>query len=289
MNNFKEYKYDLSLENDGSSHFLTWIIACLFYVAALSLIASQSSKVMINTWQNFAENQITIEIPQEEMGEIDPDTVLNALKKIPAVNDVDIITSDETVQLIKPILGIEAESLPLPTLVNITLEQTSNTAIASVKTGIRNLGIDGTIQFHEKWAGDILSFGRTLHFGAQTLLILMIIMAVLTIVWALSSRVSVHRDEIEILTTIGADDSYIASQLQHFALMRTIFGCAIGFVLAIATVLLLQHYVLEDANLMPLGLFETVAWLFAPMLICIVIALFSAHVTLARTLSDINA
>lgn len=291
---FRDYKYDLSLEHDGTNLFMVWIMACFVFIASLSLIAALASKSMIDSWQSYATNHVTLEIPYSEDGEERALQMAEALAPLSVVNKVEIIPRAETAKLVAESLGQgqsdeipDAALLPLPMLIDVSMANASDAAMDTLRETVLDINDQAKIQRHEDWARDILDYGEALYAAALLLLILMAGMTVLTLIWTLTSRISVHHDEIEVLTIIGADDQYIARQFQHFALTRTLTGCLIGVGLAFVT-LLGVRFKLPGTGALPLGILDLILWLCLPVLTCLVIAWLTCRITLIRNLKTLR-
>lgn len=290
--NFPEYKYDLSLEHDGSNRFIIWIIACLVFVATLSMFSALASRQMINDWQTYAGNHATVEIPFSESAEEKALQAAEALTPLRAVEKVEIIPVEETSALVLDTLGDNAAeqmntaTLPLPVLIDITFtDDTDQSDFALIREKLKTVDEKAGLHLHEDWAGDVLSYGEMLYFGAIILLLLMTAMTVLTLIWVLMSRVNIHHDEIEILNIVGADDGYIARQFQHFALSRTLIGCLAG-VLAAAIAMGIIDWKLGISDVLPdFTLGQIFGWLVLPVGLCLFIAYITSRITLTRTLS----
>lgn len=291
---FSEYKYDLSLEHDGSNRFIVWIIACLVFVATLSMFSALASKQMLADWQTYAGNHATIEIPFSESAEDTALEAAEALMPLRAVINAEIIPTEETTALVMDSLGQDTQNdlntatLPLPVLIDVTFaEDIDPSDFELIREKLAALNAGANLHLHDDWAGDVLSYGEMLYFGAVILLLLMTAMTVLTLIWVLVSRVNIHHDEIEILNTVGADDGYIARQFQHFALSRTLIGAVAGIVSA-AIAMGIIDWQLDISDILPdFSIVEIIGWLIMPLGLCLFIAYLTARITLQRTLSGL--
>lgn len=291
---FSEYKYDLSLEHDGSNRFIVWIIACLVFVATLSMFSALASKQMLADWQTYAGNHATIEIPFSESAEDTALETAEALMPLRAVINAEIIPTEETTALVMDSLGQDTQNdlntatLPLPVLIDVTFaEDIDPSDYELIREKLAALNAGANLHLHDDWAGDVLSYGEMLYFGAVILLLLMTAMTVLTLIWVLVSRVNIHHDEIEILNTVGADDGYIARQFQHFALSRTLIGAVSGIVSA-AIAMGIIDWQLDISDILPdFSIVEIIGWLIMPLGLCLFIAYLTARITLQRTLSGL--
>ena len=295
MNNFPEYKYDLSLEHDGSSRFIIWIMACFIFIATLSMYASMAADSMVNDWQAYAVNQATIEIPYSENSEEEGLQLAEQLAPLKITDSVEIIPPEETSALVRDAISTPDNAdddalvnLPLPLLVNIVFnDRMSEEDFQNLSNIVTGINEDIQIHRHEEWASDILDYGQVLKGGALLLLILMIAMTVLTLIWTLVSRVNVHHDEIVILNTIGADDVYISRQFQHFALGGTLKGCLIGLITALIVLVAVNFKLDLTTNIPGFSWTNILAWSGVPLIGCLLISWLTARITLYRTFAKL--
>ena len=276
------YKYDLSLEEDGSRTFLVWILASLFYIASLALIGFLSAQNMLDDWQHYSENQLTIEIPYSQEAESKITEIEATLSTLSEVKSARHVPIEETTALIRPILGEHIENLALPLLIDVTLQP--NRSSDGLKELLHPYDLGANIQHHTTWSQDMISLGQTLYVSMLILLAISLLITAFTLIWAITSRIHIHKDEIDILSIVGANDEYIAAQLQHFALKHSVIGCGIGFILALISYIVTDIYLLPDVNILGFGLLQTIIWMTLPMGAYIVISILSAHLTLKYTL-----
>ena len=295
MNNFPDYKYDLSLEQDGSNRFIIWIIACFVFVASLSMYAAMAADAMVQDWQNYAVNQATIEIPYNEESEAQGLAVAEKLAPLNIIDSVEIIPPEETSAMVREAISTaDAENetamnnLPLPLLITTTFNSNMNEQdYQDLLKILAEMGEDIQIHRHEQWASGILEYGRMLKGGAIMLLILMGAMTALTLMWTLISRVNVHHDEIVILNTIGADDSYISRQFQHFALNGTLKGCLAGLLAALLMLVFVNFKLDLTENIRGFSWAQIIAWSGLPLAGCLLICWLTARITLYRTFAKL--
>ena len=181
MNNFPEYKYDLSLEHDGSNRFMVWIMACFVFVATLAMFSAMAADKMVTDWQSYAVNQATLEIPYGPDNENIGLTLAERLAPLNVIDSVEIIPPEETTALVQSAIGTSADdetvdlsNLPLPLLLTVSFNEDMSDQDFKVLSGlIREVEPEVRIHRHERWASDILDYGKVLRGGALLLLILM--------------------------------------------------------------------------------------------------------------------
>jgi cell division transport system permease protein len=119
-------------------------------------------------------------------------------------------------------------------------------------------------------------------------LLLIVLATIGTVVFTTRTGLAIHREAIEVLHLIGAQDTYIARQFSRRALGLGIWGSVLGIALALPTLWALVHLArnMGDQFLPDIGL-GVVHWasLGALPLIVALIAMSTARVTVLRTLS----
>lgn len=234
---------DLALGRDSSTRFLPGLLAVMVYLAALATVGALAARGFISDWDARLSAAATIQIPpidglsqQERL-----DSVLRLLRVTPGIASVDPMPPAESAALLAPWLGAElAGTLPLPLLIDLRLERGQEVDIASLATRIDNAAPGSTIDDHGRWLAEARALGNSVAIAGSCILVVVLLAAVLAVVFAVRTGLSVHRDEIEILNLIGAPDRYIARQFQWHAGRLSLIGGIVGALLAVASIVGLQ-------------------------------------------------
>jgi len=111
-----------------------------------------------------------------------------------------------------------------------------------------------------------------------------------TVVFTTRTGLAIHRDEIELLHLLGADDSYVARQFARQAGVAALLGALAGLALAAATLVALR-LVIGPAELAILPAMTPTlgdaAGVVALPLAIVAVSAGTAHVTVLRTLARI--
>lgn len=242
---------DLALGRDSSTRFLPGLLAVMVYLAALATVGALAARGFVSDWDARLSAAATIQIPpidglsqQERL-----DSVLRLLRVTPGIASVDPMPPAESAALLAPWLGAElAGTLPLPLLIDLRLERGQEVDIASLATRIDNAAPGSTIDDHGRWLAEARALGNSVAIAGSCILVVVLLAAVLAVVFAVRTGLSVHRDEIEILNLIGAPDRYIARQFQWHAGRLSLIGGIVGALLAVASIVGLQLAVGQGAG-----------------------------------------
>ncbi|MGE0719891.1 MAG: cell division protein FtsX, partial [Alphaproteobacteria bacterium] len=110
-------------------------------------------------------------------------------------------------------------------------------APGALSTALARVGPDISVDDHRLWLDRLLAWVDAVRLGALAVLACAVVGIVLTVALATRAALAIHRDVIEILHMIGAQDRYIARQFQRQALWMGLRGGLVGAVLATLLIL----------------------------------------------------
>ncbi|MEM7042344.1 MAG: hypothetical protein AAF543_05995 [Pseudomonadota bacterium] len=258
---------DLPLDQTAVSRFLPWIMAGLLYLAVVALAVAALADGALQLFDQ-RDRMVTVSLPTagiSEDGDRDVAGIIKILDESKEVIEAKVVPDDELQDLIEPWLGErrEGEDLPLPRLIDVTLDPLGRPDLKALESQLRGVVPDATISIQEVSQGRAerqATFFRTVGVTIGVILLLCSL-AIVTVITSLS--LAMHDDTVTLLRYMGAQDGYLARQFERYALQSGIRGGLIGFFAAMLTVLgvlySIQH--LEMTNLVRLGL-RPVDWIF---------------------------
>lgn len=291
---------DLPLDRDASVRFLPWLVGFMVYLAALALAAALATGNLVSRWDDALRQEMTVQIPPPAESDRTDDTLearvaaaVELLSNAPGVGRVEPLDDSEMRALVEPWLGAEADTLelPLPALISLTPSGEGWPDVETLEAALQNVAPGAAVDDHQGWLVELRDAGRSMQLLAVLVLALVGASAVSAVVFVTRTGLAVHRQVIELLHLIGAQDRYVARQFQAHALRLGFFGGLLGVVLAIASILGLGALVLpRGEGLLPelrlsltqlalLGLLPPAAGL---------IAMLTARLTVLRTLARFN-
>jgi cell division transport system permease protein len=281
----------LPLGKDSSARFLPWLIAFMVFLACLALAAVLVVERSIARWDRGLTGQLTVQMPAaDDPAQDEPrlEAVLDVLVATPGVRSVSVMSAAEVRRLLQPWLGGgELEDLPLPTLIAVSVD-----AAASLDLENLNRRLDAAVpgsfaDDHQRWLDDLLALAGSVELAALAIVLLVGLAAVITVVFVTRTGLEIHRQVIELLHLMGAQDRYIAREFQTHALRLGLRGGFFGFALAAAALAGLawlargsKAALLPDLDLAPLDW----AWLALLPLAAAITAMWTARLTVLRTL-----
>lgn len=284
---------DLPLDKDTLSQFLPWLIAFMVFLAVLAMAGMLLLASTASRWDRGVSGSLTVQILPTETLAKDSERlqkVLLILGELPEIKHFETFGDDKMMALLEPWLGTVAisDDLPLPRLVDVELKSGARLDLEKLSQHMKSIIPGVTIDDHSVWLERLVHLTGVLEGLAAIVLAFIGFATVGTVVFTTRTGIAIHRNAIEVLHFIGAQDSYIASQFASRALALGLKGGVIGLFLAVPTLWAIAAVARQmEFGLLPdvsLGLAHYSVGVALPVVIAL-IAMISAHLTVMKTLS----
>lgn len=233
--------FDLPLDQTAASRLLPWTLASLIYLAVVALAVTA---VADGALRNFGlrAKLVTVTLPAvEELAadERDVETALRILRATRGVTSARPVPPDELVKLVEPWLGTARTGLdlPMPRLIDVTLDPGAKPDLESLQADLEG-AVPGATMGIEALSRDraerLAAFFRAWS-GGVGIAILLLLLGVVVLLTRLTLRM--QSQTVELLRSMGAPDSYLVRQFERHALLSSLRGGLLGFVLGALTVL----------------------------------------------------
>ncbi len=246
---FSKRNYDIPLNNDSGVRFLIILISMMCFLAILSVTGGTIMYAISKYWTAGLESKMTVEIPakdvkgniiaSEDMAKISK-MVEKELEKFSAIKKAKALNNDDIKELVSPWLGNNKElpsSIPLPGLISVEIDENiSDNEMEAITKHIAKIAPNAKIDRHEEWLNDLLRFTGALEYASMILIITIAFTTITAVAGAIKSRMSVHKDEIELLHLMGASDNYIIRQFQRHSAIIGIKSVLIGSFIAVIVI-----------------------------------------------------
>lgn len=296
---FQKYRYDIALESGAGAHLVAWVTGLMVFFMTLAFAVNIGLANVTQTWVSSLSGSLTVELrspagslkkaTQAEKQEIDRKiAALVAMGgKHDAVISARALEDAEVRKLIEPWLGSAMPAdLPLPSLVDLKIRPDAD--IEALKSTIRNIAPDATVDTHDDTLKDVATLVNTARIFVMLLSSVIMLLAIVAISGIVRAKLAIHHPEVETLHMIGAHDEYIARQFRHHTLKGTLKGAIVGVAAMLGTLYIVSRTtqrvdsaIFPDISLAPL---EWALLVFAPVLIGTMIAHFTAQKTVLGAL-----
>lgn len=282
----------LPLQADAASRFLPWIVALMVFLAGLALAGALTVDDAIDRWRSSQTGALTIQIAPDENGESDARVaaVLEVLSDTPGIAAATALARDELVSLLEPWLGKGnvTDGLPLPQLIDATLTPGVAVDLGALAARLEAAAPGARIDDPALWLDRLADAARALQAVAVAVVLAIGAAAVGTVVFTTRTSLAVHRESIEVLHLIGAQDGFVAHAFAWQSLWLGLRGGLVGLAFVALTIFVVRHFGAGlDAPLLPrLELTPAIIGSLAALPVAsALVAMLTARVTVLRTLA----
>ena len=243
---------DVPLRNDPASRFLPWTVGLQVLLGTLALAAAMLMATVGDTWRSSLSGTLTVQVPPPETdagSAAEPngpriDAALELLRKTPGIASASLIPESRVAEILEPWLGskVLAIDLPLPALIDAVAVPGAEIDITALSARLAQAVPGATVDDHAVWLRRLADFAGVAEAVSLGVILVILAAAVVTVVFTTRTSLAIHRDIVEVLHLIGAQDSYVARQFQVHTFRLALWGAAAGFALGAAAVAVVQFY-----------------------------------------------
>ena len=282
---------DVPLRNDPASRFLPWTVGLQVLLGTLALAAAMLMATVGDTWRSSLSGTLTVQIPPPE-GDAGGgteangpriDAALELLRKTPGIASARLIPESRVAEILEPWLGsrVLAIDLPLPALIDAVAAPGADIDVAALSSRLAQAVPGAAVDDHAVWLRRLADFAGVAEAVSLGVIVVILAAAVVTVVFTTRTSLAIHRDIVEVLHLIGAQDSYVARQFQVHTFRLALWGAAGGFALGAGAVAVVQFYGARvGAGLLPDLALSPVQWAILAALPAAAVALVVATVGL---------
>jgi cell division transport system permease protein len=235
---------ELALERDRERRWIAAVVGALAFLATLALGLALALAGTAGRWQASFQGTLTVELPAGA----DSTAVLRALRADPSVLRVEPIDRRKSEALLAPWLGAgNLAGLPIPGLVDVKLRDGAVLDVRALEARLAALVPGTVVDDHARWLGGFLALARAALIVASIVVVAVGLAAASCVAFATRAGLAMHREAVDLLHLVGAEDGYIAGQFAHAAMRLAFAGSATG-ALGGAAVLALAHSIASSAG-----------------------------------------
>lgn len=270
------------------------------YLACLALAGLIVINRAVDNWDKGLSREITVQIQQLSEADIEAELAKakNILESTRGVLKVDILNRAVGMKLLEPWLGKSGlEDLPIPRLIRVTIDEGAppdyKALQANLEAGVKGVALDT----HGRWRDELSSAGAKMSLLAVAILVLIALASMTLSAFGARAALDSNRETVDVLRLVGAENHFIANQINRRFLRLGFASGALGLVIAIVSLLAVGWSVGVATGSVPNG---SMSLLFAPaglgwrilswlLLVPILSAIFvavAARLTLMRLLEN---
>ena len=276
------------------------VIGVMAFLATLALGASLLANRQAEGWRSGLAGRLTVQVlapdhPTDTLNmQSETDAAVTILRNTDSIESVVAMSQQDELKLIEPWIGEDAmvKDLPLPQLIDATIEPGRHIDLASLSARIKAAAPDANVDDHTRWIARLQSLADTIIWSAYAILALIAVGTAAAVSFATRAGLEAHHDIVSLLHGMGAHSGFIARAFEWHYFLSTLGAAAVGAVLA--ALLFLAAGGLEFAGveavpfLPPLALNPSeLVWLAAVPLVSGLIALTTARLSVLAVLREI--
>ena len=220
---------------------LPWVIAVMVYLCTMAAATGLGIYNASRDWSADLNNTATIQIVQAEREERQQQAqaALALLRATPGVASAAILSDDDLRSLLEPWLGTGnvSDDLPVPALIAVDLLPGVRLNLDALRAQLAEVAPDARLDDHQQWIGELSRTAGAIGAAAILAVVLIVFATTAIVVFGAQARLASHRGNIEIIHLMGAEDEVIAQEFRYRFMHYGIRGGAVGFTVAIASLL----------------------------------------------------
>jgi cell division transport system permease protein len=228
------------MPNSGvSGHTLTIVMTIMCYLACLALGALIFINTAIDAWTSDITRQVTVQVRPVEGADIEAEVAkaVDILRGAPGILFVNPLSVADAAALLEPWLGAASliDELPIPRIIEVGIDRDAAPDLAALGARIEAEVSGATLDTHRRWQDQLNRMAGSLRLIGYAVLALISTTTIAIIVFATRSAMYSNRRIVEVLHLVGAEDQFIAVQIQRHFLKLGLRGGLIGAFAGAAT------------------------------------------------------
>ena len=270
--------------------FVAGVLCCF---ACLAVIAALAAGRAAGGWTAELKGSATVLV--RPTGDESPDAASEraaaALGAVKGVGEARVLEKEKAQALVEPWIGAAARApdLPLPRMVTVEFEPNAPPPTAAqLGAALKGAGVDGVVDDHRRWIGDIVRAGAMARWAAIGAAALIGLAAAAVIAFATRAGLAARHEIIEVLHLAGADDGTIIRLFQNRLAELAALAGALGGAVAALVAAMARLMGGSDglAPVLPIAWSDLWAVLACP-LIAAAVAAIAARITAARMIGEL--
>lgn len=223
---------------------LPWVIGVMLFLCTLSLTGAMAIGSGLERWSASLASNLTVQIAVQDAGErkAQTDAALRLLEATPGVKDATVLADAEIMALLSPWLGDMpiGANLPIPTLIEVELEADSTLNPQALSERLRATAPGAQLDDHQAWMSQILDMAVVIQLLLGCVVVMVVLSTIAIVIFGCRAGLATHRDSIEIMHFMGAEDSTISTAFDVRYLSHGLKGGLLGVLFAAGALWLLS-------------------------------------------------
>jgi cell division transport system permease protein len=218
-------------------------------MCALGCIAGLVTRVgfrAADTWTNDLRSAMTVMV-EAPRGEEALERAAALIRAEPGVTGAQPMSRERAKDLLRSYgsdVGPLIDELPVPRLIEVGINPQQPDLAQRIGERLKDGGFQVTVDDHSRYSSEILRTSGVLRAFAVAALLALLVSAVASIAFAARAALQTRREAVEILHLVGAQDAFVAEEVQtrflRLGFAAGLWGAGVALVLVVVAIAVLQ-------------------------------------------------
>jgi len=271
---------------------LPWVIGVMVFLCALAASVGLSAGHAVDDWARGLTQRMSVQIvePDSEARETQLEAALDILRRTPGVADARRLSRAESERLLEPWLGAGnvTGDLPIPAMIDVTLASGMSVDADALEARLRQAAPSAAVDDYARWLNSLNRLTGLMQAVSFSVMGLIFAATAAIAVFGTRAGLSAHRESIEIMHLMGANDDAVAAEFRRSFLTQGIKGGLGGLLVGGVTLAMLMQAAGDlDGGLLPSLNPGWEGWTLLALLPLFagLLTMLAAHVTVRRALT----
>jgi cell division transport system permease protein len=203
-------------------------------------------------------------------------------------------------KLVAPWIGEDGlDLLPIPRLIRVVVDDKVQPDFVALEKALQDAVATARLDTHRRWESELRRMASTLTLLSSLVLVLISLSAVAMVIFASRAVLEANRSVVEVLHIAGADDGFIAGEINRRFIATGFSAGVIGLAGGLLTFLALGYWGVTENNgvasaarglffLPQEGDWRSLSWFLLVPMAATVLALITSRITLKRMLGVVQ-
>jgi cell division transport system permease protein len=213
---------------------LTIVVSIMCALGCLAALGAAAGFRAANTWTSDLKSAMTV-VVQNPRDDATLARAAQIVSQIDGVTRAVAMSKERAKDLLKNYgtdMGATLDALPAPRLIEVGVAARQSQVAERIDAALKSAGFTSFVNDHSRFTGEILKTSTVVRIVALSALVALIVAAIASIAFAARAALETRRDAVEILHLVGAQDAFVAREVQTRFLRLGLVAGAIGAAVA---------------------------------------------------------
>jgi cell division transport system permease protein len=209
---------------------LTIVVSIMCALGCLAAFGAAAGFRAADTWTSDLKSAMTV-VVQNPRDDASLARAAQIVSQIEGVTRADAMSKERAKDLLKNYgtdMGATLDALPAPRLIEVGVAARQSQVAERMGAALKDAGYTSFVNDHSRFTGEILKTSAVVRILALSALVALIVAAIASIAFAARAALETRRDAVEILHLVGAQDAFVAREVQTRFLRLGLVAGGIG-------------------------------------------------------------